>query len=61
MEKTLENTWKKVTIYLEALHKEHLEVASKQGKIKYVLNLDGTMNRKKANKTSKDGYLWKGN
>src|SRR5690625_116637 len=42
-------------IYLDALHKDHLEVASKQGKIKYVLNLDGTMNRKKTNTAIREG------
>jgi len=42
-------------IYLEVLHKNHLEVASKQGKINYVLNLDGTMNRKKTNTAIREG------
>ena len=31
-------------IYLDALHKDHLEVIDKTGKVKFVLNLDGTLN-----------------
>ncbi len=34
-------------IYLDSLHKDHLEVVNKRGKVKAVLNLDGTLNVKK--------------
>ncbi|MFS0654729.1 T7SS effector LXG polymorphic toxin [Bacillus sp. 179-C3.3 HS] len=34
-------------IYLDALHKDHIEVIDKTGNVKYVLNLDGTLNTKK--------------
>lgn len=37
-------------IYLDALHKDHLEVIDKSGKVKYVLNLDGTLNLNKTKK-----------
>ncbi|WP_202975167.1 hypothetical protein [Vallitalea guaymasensis] len=37
-------------VYLDGLHKDHLEVIDKLGKVKYVLNLDGTLN---ADKTAK--------
>ncbi|EOT73881.1 hypothetical protein I586_00877 [Enterococcus moraviensis ATCC BAA-383] len=33
--------------YLDGYHMDHLEVFDKQGKIRYVLNLDGSMNAKK--------------
>ncbi|MDT1942688.1 MULTISPECIES: hypothetical protein [Carnobacterium] len=33
--------------YLDGLHKDHLEVFNKQGKFKYVLNLDGSINEMK--------------
>lgn len=38
-------------IYLDALHKDHLEVIDKRGIVKYVLNLDGTLNTDKTKKT----------
>ena len=34
-------------VYLDALHKDHLEVIDKAGKVKYVLNIDGTLNADK--------------
>ena len=37
-------------VYLDALHKDHLEVIDKVGKVKYVLNLDGTLNVDKTKK-----------
>ena len=37
-------------VYLDGLHKDHLEIIDKLGKVKYVLNLDGTLN---ADKTAK--------
>lgn len=37
-------------VYLDALHKDHLEVINKVGEVVYVLNLDGTLN---ADKTAK--------
>lgn len=37
-------------VYLDALHKDHLEVINKAGDVIYVLNLDGTLN---ADKTAK--------
>ncbi|MEK3806093.1 hypothetical protein MHB63_05810 [Bacillus sp. FSL H8-0547] len=37
-------------IYLDALHKDHLEVIDKTGNVKYVLNLDGTLNPDKTKK-----------
>lgn len=37
-------------MYLDALHKDHLEVIDKTGKVKYVLNLDGTLNTGKTKK-----------
>ena len=43
--KTESNYFKKgYGIYLDGLHKDHLEVIDKTGKVKYVLNLDGTLN-----------------
>lgn len=37
-------------VYLGALHKDHLEVIDKTGNVKYVLNLDGTLNHDKTKK-----------
>ncbi|MGG1255650.1 T7SS effector LXG polymorphic toxin [Bacillus velezensis] len=37
-------------VYLDALHKDHLEVIDKTGNVKYVLNLDGTLNPDKTKK-----------
>ncbi|MCL4923548.1 hypothetical protein, partial [Streptococcus suis] len=37
-------------LYLDGLHKDHLEVFDKRGKLKDVLNLDGTSNLDKLNK-----------
>lgn len=37
-------------IYLDALHYDHLEVIDKKGIVKYVLNLDGTLNLDKTKK-----------
>ncbi|RAS80687.1 pre-toxin TG domain-containing protein [Priestia endophytica] len=37
-------------VYLDALHKDHLEVIDKTGNVKYVLNLDGTLNQDKTKK-----------
>ncbi|MFB1052223.1 hypothetical protein ACEWET_15120 [Paraliobacillus sp. JSM ZJ581] len=37
-------------IYLDGLHKDHLEVIDKTGNVKYVLNLDGTLNSDKTKK-----------
>lgn len=37
-------------IYLDALHKDHLEVIDKQGKVRIVLNLDGSVNKVKTAK-----------
>ncbi|WP_078579613.1 T7SS effector LXG polymorphic toxin [Salipaludibacillus agaradhaerens] len=37
-------------VYLDALHKDHLEVIDKTGNVKYVLNLDGTLNKDKTEK-----------
>ncbi|MHC8514734.1 hypothetical protein [Sporosarcina sp. ITBMC105] len=37
-------------VYLDALHKDHLEVIDKKGNLKYVLNLDGTLNPDKTKK-----------
>jgi hypothetical protein len=34
-------------IYLDGLHKDHLEVFDKSGNFKYVLNLDGSENKNK--------------
>ena len=34
-------------LYLDGLHKDHIEVFDKQGNFKAVLNLDGTLNMKK--------------
>src|SRR5690606_25201565 len=36
--------------YLDAMHKNHLEVFDRNGKIKAVLNLDGTLNDSKTKK-----------
>ena len=41
--------------YLDALHKDHLEVFNKRGKIVTVLNLDGTVNAKKASQARQEG------
>ena len=37
-------------LYLDNLHKDHLEVFDKNGKFKLVLNLDGTLNQDKTKK-----------
>ena len=37
-------------VYLDGLHKDHLEVFNKQGQIVNILNLDGTSNFNKLNK-----------
>ncbi|MED1125977.1 T7SS effector LXG polymorphic toxin [Bacillus paralicheniformis] len=37
-------------VYLDALHKDHLEVIDKTGNVKYVLNLDGALNSDKTKK-----------
>lgn len=37
-------------MYLDALHKDHLEIIDKAGNVKYVLNLDGTLNSDKTKK-----------
>ena len=39
-------------LYLDGLHKDHFEVFNKRGKVKDVLNLDGTSNSKKFNLAS---------
>ncbi|MCH4866393.1 MULTISPECIES: ribonuclease YeeF family protein [Bacillus] len=39
-------------IYLDGMHKDHLEVIDKKGKVKYVLNLDGTLNIDKTKKAT---------
>lgn len=39
-------------VYLDGLHKDHLEVIDKAGNVKYVLNLDGTLNIDKTRKIS---------
>lgn len=41
--------------YLDALHKDHLEVIDKQGKVIAVLNLDGSLNKKKTERVLKEG------
>ncbi|MWN32928.1 hemagglutinin [Gilliamella sp. Pra-s54] len=33
--------------YLDGLHKDHIEVFNSRGKFKFVLNLDGSLNRDK--------------
>jgi filamentous hemagglutinin len=42
-------------IYLDNLHKDHLEVFDKFGDVKYVLNLDGSKNNEKTAKALADG------
>ncbi|WP_422660507.1 hypothetical protein ACK8P5_08500 [Paenibacillus sp. EC2-1] len=37
-------------VYLDGLHKDHLEVIDKTGYVKYVLNLNGTLNPDKTKK-----------
>ena len=39
-------------LYLDGLHKDHFEEFNKRGKVKDVLNLDGTSNSKKFNLAS---------
>ncbi|WP_326969157.1 ribonuclease YeeF family protein [Bacillus atrophaeus] len=39
-------------IYLDGMHKDHLEVIDKKGKVQYVLNLDGTKNIDKTKKAT---------
>ncbi|MBF0313783.1 MAG: hypothetical protein HQK50_03080 [Oligoflexia bacterium] len=41
--------------YLDNLHKDHLEVFTKNGRFKHVLNLDGTYNVEKTAKAMKQG------
>ncbi|WPC42742.1 hypothetical protein [Clostridium sp. JS66] len=42
-------------IYLDNLHKDHLEVFDKKGNAKAVLNLDGTLNYEKTEKVLDEG------
>lgn len=42
-------------IYLDNLHKDHLEVFDKRGNAKAVLNLDGTLNYDKTEKVLSEG------
>ncbi|WP_252250322.1 hypothetical protein [Clostridium sp. ZBS13] len=42
-------------IYLDNLHKDHLEVFDKRGSAKVVLNLDGTLNYEKTEKVLSEG------
>ncbi|WP_155972786.1 pre-toxin TG domain-containing protein, partial [Streptococcus ruminantium] len=42
-------------IYLDGLHKDHLEVFNKSGKVKSVLNLDGSINFEKTRKVLEQG------
>ena len=39
--------------YLDMFHKDHLEVFNRRGEFRVVLNLDGTINRKKTKKALK--------
>jgi hypothetical protein len=41
--------------YLDAMHKDHLEVVDKRGKVTAVLNLDGSLNQKKTERALKEG------
>lgn len=41
--------------YLDSLHKDHLEVTDRYGKIKRVLNIDGSVNSDKENKALDQG------
>ena len=41
--------------YLDALHKDHLEVFDRNGKFKMVLNLDGTLNAQKTELVRRQG------
>lgn len=41
-------------LYLDNLHKDHLEVFDKKGNAKAVLNLDGTLNLEKTEKVLKE-------
>ncbi|WP_416150184.1 pre-toxin TG domain-containing protein [Salipaludibacillus sp. HK11] len=52
IEKKTDNSYLKkgYGVYLDALHKDHLEVIDKTGNVKYVLNLDGTLNPDKTKK-----------
>ena len=38
--------------YLDGLHKDHIEVFNKVGKIKFILNLDGSINQAKTKKAT---------
>ena len=42
-------------IYLDGLHKNHLEVFTKNGKLRTVLNLDGNVNWSKLKQALKQG------
>lgn len=44
VDKKIGNLKKNDQVYLDALHKDHLEVFDKNGKIRTVLNLDGSIN-----------------
>lgn len=52
IEKKIDNQYLKkgYGVYLDGLHKDHLEVIDKRGNVKYVLNLDGTLNLDKTKK-----------
>ncbi|MFI8225071.1 hemagglutinin repeat-containing protein [Pseudomonas sp. NPDC085632] len=54
-EKIAPNIKKGDQIYLDNLHKDHLEVFDKFGDVKYVLNLDGSKNNEKTAKALADG------
>lgn len=42
-------------MYLDNLHKDHLEVFDKFDNVKFVLNLDGSINVDKTNKVLAEG------
>ena len=52
LEKKTDNQYLKkgYGVYLDALHKDHLEVVDKTGNVKYVLNLEVTLNPDKNKK-----------
>ncbi|MBR8661825.1 hypothetical protein KDN35_19610 [Brevibacillus sp. NL20B1] len=57
MDKKVQNPYLKKGdgFYLDSLHYDHIEVVDSRGKVKAVLNLDGTLNVSKTEQALKQG------
>ena len=55
VDKSIPGLKKGVQIYLDGMHKDHLEVFSRNGKISQVINLDGSINLRKTEEGIRQG------